>query len=326
MNHALIQYLKKHSDFVPVPDLEKALKARRDALFTDVEDLIEEGYSVEFHPYLGVKLLDIPDRLLPHEINEDLNTKHVGRNLLIRDEVASTNEEAFALLEADPDLPDGTTIVAEAQSAGRGRMGRAWHSPRGAGLWLSVVLKCPVAPDKLPVLTAMASLAVANMLQQFIQLPSEIKWPNDIMLRGRKCCGVLVEARSNLPDTWVLGIGLNVNQQAADFPPELKGLATSLRMERPGQQALNRVRVLRPLLFYLDKVYDLVLRKKYDKIAKAWAEFVHMGGKRISLQQGGLEHTGTVARVDPLEGIALRLDSGETRQFPAEAVNNVRSA
>lgn len=342
MNLALVAYLKKQSDFVGVADVEEALaggdnkkkakqatksKLSNDALFRDIEELIAAGYNIEFHPYLGVKLIDIPDRLLEHEIREDMNTERIGKAMRVFDEVESTNDTAWKLLEQDPKLPDGTVIMAEAQTAGKGRLGRAWHSAPGQGIWMSVVLKVQLPPDKLPLLTATASLAVANMLQQFIHLPSEIKWPNDVMVRGRKVCGVLVETRSNLPDTYVMGIGLNVNQRQTDFPEELQGIATSLRAERPGMAPVNRVRVIRPLLFYLDTVYRLIHKKKFDKVARAWAEFVPMGGKKVKLNQGDKEFLGTVVEVDPVKGISLKLDGGkETKLFAAETVSNVREA
>ncbi|MCZ7604636.1 MAG: biotin--[acetyl-CoA-carboxylase] ligase [Planctomycetota bacterium] len=325
MNLELIAYLKKQSQFTPLPELEEKLELGRDQLFSDVEALIEQGYSIEFHPYLGVKLLDIPDRLLKHEIRDDLNTRHVGRKLQIFDQVSSTNETAWELIEADPKLKDGTVVLAESQTRGRGRMGREWHSAKGAGLWLSVVLKTSVPPDKLAFLTGGAALAIANMLQQFIHLPAEIKWPNDILIRGRKVCGILVEARSSQPDVYVLGIGLNVNQARTDFPESLRETATSLRLERPGARTLNRVRVLRPLLFYLERVYLQIKKKKWDRLAEAWSEFVHMGGKQVSLEQGGQEYQGTVVKVHPSDGITLKLaGSDEQRTFAAESVTNVR--
>ena len=324
MGRELIRYLKRQSDFVPVNLLAEELDLHRDAVFTQVEDLIEQGYSIEFHPYLGVKLIDIPDKLLHDEILDDLNTKTIGRNLVIRDELASTNDTAWELIEADPALPDGTVVTTEYQTHGKGRMGAEWHSTRGAALALSVVLKTHVPPDKQAYVTAMASLALANMLQQFVYLPAEIKWPNDIIIRGRKAAGVLVEARSNQPDTYVLGIGMNVNQLRSDFPEELRGTATSLRLERPGAAPLNRVRVLRPMLFYLEKVYELLRRRKWEKLARAWTEFVPMGGRRVGLTHSGQDYRGTVQKIDPARGITLKLDNGENKEFSAEGVSLVR--
>lgn len=325
MNRDLISYLKKQSQFTPLPELEEKLELDRDSIFNDVEELLEDGYSIEFHPYLGFKLVDIPDKLLKHEIRDDLNTKNVGRKMKIFDQVSSTNEKAWEIIETTEKLRDGFCVFAESQTRGRGRMGREWHSAPESGLWFSVILKCGVPPDKVPFLTAGASLAVANCLQQFVHLPAEIKWPNDVMIRGRKVCGILVEARSNHPDIYVLGIGLNVNQSRNDFPEDLHDTATSLRLERPGARPLNRVRVLRPLLFYLERVYNQVQRKKWDKLAKAWGEFVHMGGKHVRLQQGGKEFRGTVTRVHPCEGITLKLDDvDEESTFAAESVAGVR--
>lgn len=323
MNLELIAYLKKQSQFTPVPELQEKLDLGRDQVFTDVEALMELGYSIEFHPYLGVKLLDIPDKFLKHEIRDDLNTKVVGRKIKTYDQVTSTNETAWGLVETDEECKDGTVVLAESQTSGRGRMGREWHSAPGAGIWASVVLRCHVPGDKVAFLTAGAALAIANMLHQFIHLPAEIKWPNDIMIRGRKVCGILVEARSNQPDVYVLGIGMNVNQLREDFPESLRATATSLRLERPGARPLNRVRVLRPLLFYLDRVYAQLKKKKWDRLAEAWSEFVHMGGKQVSLSQGGEEFRGTVTRIHPSEGITLKIGE-EQRVFAAESVSGVR--
>ena len=328
MNYKLISFLKERSDFAPVAEFESALDLSRDALFSDIEALIEEGYSIEFHPYLGVKLVDIPDRLLKHEIRDDLNTRRVGRKVEIFSQVGSTNEVAWELLEAessDNKIHDGTLIIADSQTRARGRMGREWHSANKLGLWFSVICRTGMPPEKLPFLTACAALAVASMLQQFVQLPAEIKWPNDVMIRGRKVCGVLVEARSNVPDTFVMGVGLNVNHLAEDFPQHLRKTATSLRLERPRGQVLNRIRVLRPLLFYIDRVYRQVRRRQFDKVAKAWAHFVLMGGKHVRLREAGEEFMGVVLEIDPAKGITLKLDeSDETRSFRAEAVTGVR--
>lgn len=325
MNRDLVTYLKAQSQFTPIPELEEKLTLERDQVFSDVEELIEQGYSIEFHPYLGVKLIDIPDKFLKHEIRDDLNTRHVGRKLKIFDQVTSTNETAWDLIETDDEIRDGSVIIAESQTRGRGRMGREWHSAPGAGLWFSVVLRCNIPPDKIAFLTSGAALAVANMLQQFVHLPAEIKWPNDVMIRGRKVCGILVEARSNMPNVYVLGVGLNVNQSRSDFPESLRETATSLRLERPGARPMNRVRVLRPLLFYLERVYTQIKKKKWERLAAAWSEFVHMGGKNVSLQQGGEEFRGTVVKIHPSDGITLKLsNSDEQKLFSSESVTMVR--
>jgi BirA family transcriptional regulator, biotin operon repressor / biotin---[acetyl-CoA-carboxylase] ligase len=327
VNLELIRFLKKQSAYTPVPELQKAAGLGRADVFTEVEVLLEEGYSIEFHPYLGVKLIDIPDRLLAHEIQEDLNTRSVGRRLEVFEQVPSTNDKAWELLEQEPDLPDGTVVLADEQTQARGRLGRAWHSAPRAGLWLSVVLRMGLPPDKQPFLTAAAALATANMLEQFGQFPAEIKWPNDVIIRGRKCSGILVEARSDKPEVYVLGLGLNVNQLREDFPEELRDVATSLRLERPGARPINRVRVLRPLLFYLERVLEQVRRRKWERVSKAWAEFVSMGGRRVRLTHAGAEVVGTVVRVDPAAGITLKLDEDEEpHTYSAEGVSSVREA
>ncbi len=318
LNLELLRYLKKQTGPVlPVEVGSQTGIGQTDLLF-DLEQLMNEGYEVELHPYLGVRLIDIPDRLLAHEINDGLNTKVIGKRLWVYDACGSTNDEAWRHVQSG-EAQDGDLFVAEHQTAGRGRMGRSWDSQAQVGLYMSFVSHLKLAPEKVPYLTSAVALGVANMIEQFVYLPVEIKWPNDILIGGRKVAGILIESKSNHPDTYVCGIGLNVNHSQSQIPDALRGAATSLRIERRSDQ-INRVRLLRPLIFYLDTIMAQLRKRKFDRIARAWRGFVDTSRRRVTVKAQGEEYAGILLGVDLEKGIEIELDDGTKRQFRTEHV------
>lgn len=321
INFELRAYLAKQNRPIPPRDVSKDLGISQQQLINDIDDMIDAGYHVEMHPYLGVRLFDIPDRVIPFEIRDGLNSKTIGQRVFAFATCVSTNDEAWSAIERG-EAQDGDVFIAEHQSNARGRMGRSWSSVKGAGLYLSVVCKMKLPPDKLHYLTSSVSLAVANTIEQFVHLPAEIKWPNDVLIGGRKVCGVLVESRSNHPDTFVVGVGLNVNQRAEDFPESLQEIASSLRIER-NMGPLHRIRILRPLLFYMDSVYLQLKKKKYERIAKMWKEFVRMIGSKVVVRCGADTHEGVLERLDLESGVGLRLADETLRTLAPLRVTSV---
>jgi BirA family biotin operon repressor/biotin-[acetyl-CoA-carboxylase] ligase len=245
----------------------------------------------------------------------------VGTELHILESTVSTTDDAWEAVTAGK-APDGAMFLAESQSAGRGRMGRQWDSPPRLGLYLSFVARVKLPSDKLPYMTSFVALALANTVEQFSHLPAEIKWPNDVMIGGRKVAGILVESRSTVPDTFVVGLGLNVNQSERDIPETLRGVATSLRMERRGPPQ-HRVRLLRQLIFYLDSVYAQVKKKKFDRVAKTWAEFVNRSKRPVIVVAEGTEFEGLLTGMDLEKGVTVEV-GGKLRSFKPEHVQSVK--
>lgn len=322
INFGLLRFLKRQERPVLPSEIEDKLDIDHGDLIEELEIMADAGYEVELHPYLGVRLLDIPDRLLEHEISESLNTKVVGRKLHIFASCASTSDEIWALVEKGA-CKDGELALADAQTKGRGRMGRAWESAGGKGVYLSFFANLKIPEDKVQVVTCAASLAVANTIEQFAHLPATIKWPNDVYVGKRKVAGILVEARSDHPGKYVVGIGVNVNQTEGDFPEELRDIATSLRIERR-TGPVNRVRLLRPLLFYLDNVFAQVRKKKFERVANAWKEYAGDVGKKVKLTHSGKEIAGTLLELNPVEGIRLRDERGKEQTFRPEHVLTIQ--
>lgn len=244
--------------------------------------------------------------LSPDSLRARLHSRIVGKKILCVAECESTNDLAWK--EALAGAPDGTAIFAEEQTKGRGRFGRTWIAPRGKGLLCSIVLRPDIDVDRVPLMTAMAALAAADVVGD----EAQIRFPNDVMIGGRKIAGILVEARfiSSKPDVFIVGVGLNVN----GHPPDMN--AASLG------ESVSRLTAARSLLEAVDDWYGRLSGTLRD-YRKAWRERSFIVGKRVRVKQAGKYVPGVVEDVDPMDGIVLRLDSGHPRTIRSEHVEHL---
>ncbi len=244
--------------------------------------------------------------LTPASIQSRLQSRIVGKKILCVAECESTNDLAWR--EALAGAADGTVVFAEEQSKGRGRFGRTWVAPRGKGLLCSIVLRPEIEVERVPLMTAMAALAAADVVGD----EAQIRFPNDVMLDGKKIAGILVEARfiSSRPDVFIVGIGLNVN----GHPPDMN--AGSLG------ENVSRVSAARTLLEAVDDWYAKLSGNLRD-YRKAWRQRSFILQKRVRVKQNGKAVTGIVEEVDPMDGIVLRLDSGHPRTVRSEHVEHL---
>src|SRR6185436_500673 len=210
------------------------------------------GYTITASPRLGYRLSGEPDVPLPRLIRRGLRTRVIGSEIHAARRVTSTNDLALAFAERG--CPDGTVVIAESQSGGRGRLGRSWHSPSGAGLWLSVVLRPRLTSSGAQALTFLGAVAAAQAVRALHGLPVVLKWPNDLYLNGRKLGGVLTElsAEADLIRHAVIGVGLNVNVPAGAFPRDLRETATSIEA---ASSTVARLPLLRRMLEEMDARY-----------------------------------------------------------------------
>lgn len=258
-----------------------------------------------------------PD-LSPERITQGLRIERVGRRVLVLPEVDSTNTYALDRLAADPDA-DGTVIIAEYQTAGRGRFGRAWQSPRGASLLLTMLLR-ETGPLRGSRTVMAASVAVAEAVEEATLLAPLIRWPNDIYLRGRKLGGILVETRAMNGNGVAVaaGIGLNCLQQRGHLPPELGETATSLEIE--SEQPVDRLALARAMILCLDHHFKRRNAVSDDEIAAAWHERCGDRGQRVTLSSLGQSFSGRVIDVNPSAGLLLQLDNGTRREFDLQTI------
>ena len=236
--------------------MSRELGVSRAAIWKAIEALRQEGYEISSAPNRGYRLEQAPDRLREGELSGPLAGCTVGSHLLCLEQIDSTNTEAKR--QAMTGAPDGLVVLAEEQTGGRGRLGRSFQSPRGTGLYLSALLRPRLAPETVANLTAWVAVAVCDGVEACCGVRPQIKWTNDIVLNGKKLCGILtelgLESETNSLDYLVTGIGINTNQRREDFAPEIRDMATSLALElgRP----VRRVELARHVIQALDRMYQ----------------------------------------------------------------------
>lgn len=242
------------------------------------------------------------------KIKNGLRPGSIGSEVLVFDAVKSTNDLARRHLEKG--AREGLVLIADSQFSGRGRMGRSWISPPGVGVYLSVLLKPRMEPKRLPQLTLLAGLAAALAVNEFTPRKAQLKWPNDVLLNGKKCSGILCEYHSsqNGETGVIVGVGINANHSPADFPEELKPSATSLKIET--RNSVDRPALIRALLRHLDREYS-AFQLDEGGIINRWMENTDMFGKSISVARGGSVIQGAAIGLDPQGKLTLLTEKGE---------------
>ncbi len=227
--YRVLALLRQTDGFLSGEEIGKQLSISRAAVWKAIGKLREEGYEIEAVTKKGYRLCTPQNLYNEQELKTGLQTKVMGQNLAFFTELDSTNNRLREL--ALTGAPEGTLVIAEKQNAGRGRRGRVWTSEADSGIWMSLLLRPEIAPEKASVLTLLAGLATAEALEAETGLPMEIKWPNDILCHGKKIVGILTEMDCEMTQVHfvIAGIGINVNTKS--FPPELADIATSLYLE-----------------------------------------------------------------------------------------------
>ncbi len=254
--------------------------------------------------------------LTPLSLRSKLATHVVGSRIIVRQRAASTMDLAADFLSRG--YPEGTVVFALEQSAGRGRFGARWWSPPGAGLLFSVALSPKSPRESAALLTFMGAVCVAEVLRRAHGLDARIRWPNDVVVGGRKIAGVLVEMKrlGRLRPIAVLGIGLNLNIRRQDLPHALSAAATSVLAET--RRRHDPLRAARALLRGLDRWYARLHDEGAQPLLRKWCRLSSTLGKRVLLNERGRAHRGVVMRITPAGELVVRLDTGPTRAFRAE--------
>jgi BirA family biotin operon repressor/biotin-[acetyl-CoA-carboxylase] ligase len=243
--------LKNSDDFISGEKLSEEFDMTRSGIWKYMNMLKEDGYNIESIPRKGYRIVSSPDILTYEEIEKGLNTDFIGRNIYYYESINSTNRRAkdIALEEQE-----GTVIVAEEQVDGKGRLGRDWISPKGKGIWMSIILKPEVDPIKVAKITLIGAAAVYKGLNN-MNIDSTIKWPNDILIDGKKICGILTEmsCELNMINYVVMGIGINVNLDENNIPEDLREKATSIKISQ--KKSVNRKELLANILNEFEELY-----------------------------------------------------------------------
>ena len=254
--YRILELLRRQEGFLSGEDIGRELSITRAAVWKGIKKLREEGYEIEAVTNRGYRLTNPETMYNKRELEQGLKTKTMGQTIYFYEETDTTNNRAREL--ALEGAPEGTLVVAEKQTAGRGRRGKVWESPLGTGIWMSLVLRPQIMPAEASVLTLLCGLATAEAIEAETGLSAGIKWPNDILINGKKAVGILTEMDCEMSEVHFVipGIGINVN--TASFPPEIAEIATSLYLECG--KTVSRRRLVHKVLEQLEEHYETFLR------------------------------------------------------------------
>jgi BirA family biotin operon repressor/biotin-[acetyl-CoA-carboxylase] ligase len=249
--------------------------------------------------------------LQPEELQKYLESGRLGKKIHYLSEIDSTNR--FAFKRAQEGGAEGEVVIADSQTNGKGRMGRSWFSPAGLNLYLSVILKPKLPPARTPQITLTAAVALAETVQSFFGAPPAIKWPNDIMVGGKKLAGILTESScdSNRVHFVVVGVGVNLNLPADLLPEEIRGRATSLLILT--NKTIDRTAFAGQLIQDLDRCYGELEDKGFPWIARRWESFFELRGRKVTVEMAGRLLSGTAKGIDG-EGALIVEEDGGARQ------------
>ena len=310
MKTKVLRMLKEADGYLSGQELCGRLHVSRTAVWKVVKQLEEEGYEIEAVRNRGYCLKRAADILSRAELESGMQTEWAGRNVLYFDETDSTNTEAKRAAEAG--APHGTLAVADYQTMGKGRRGRNWTPPRGVGIWMSILIRPALHPSCASMLTLVAALAVADGIKRICGLDSRIKWPNDVVINGKKVCGILTEMSTELEciNYVVTGIGINANIES--FPEEIRDVAASLYLETG--KRVKRSRLIGAVMEAYEGYYSRFMeRGDMSGLLDAYNGLLANRDNAVRVLDPEDEYTGTALGIDPMGRLLVRTDDGFIR-------------
>ncbi|WP_054957613.1 biotin--[acetyl-CoA-carboxylase] ligase [Paenibacillus dakarensis] len=302
-------FLEHKGEFLSGEEISQRLSISRTAVWKQINKLRNAGYEFEAMPRLGYRLTEKPDPLDEDFLAACTKGRLFGQRIEVLPSTVSTQEDARKLAEAG--APEGTVVLAEEQTGGRGRMGKKFYSPFGKGIWMSLVLR-PTQPLHLTQqLTLLTGVAVRRAILKATGVDTGIKWPNDLLIDGKKVCGILLESATE-DDTvryCIAGIGISVNLREDDYPDDLKQVASSLRMASGSN--LNRNELICSILDELETLYDLYNDQGFEPIASLWESASVTLDREVSVHSSMGVLTGVAAGLHPSGALLVKNNTGE---------------
>jgi BirA family biotin operon repressor/biotin-[acetyl-CoA-carboxylase] ligase len=310
----ILTALRSAGDGVSSADLAQQLRISRAAVWERIVELRSLGYNIEASPHNGCRLLNAPDVLHADDLLSRLGkSRIVGRDIRVFQETTSTNNIIEKL--AHDGVKEGVVVFAESQTKGRGRLGRQWVSPARKGLWFSVLLRPKLRPQAVTQLTIAAGTALVRAIHSQTGLTLEIKWPNDIYLYGKKFAGILTELNAELDTVRyvILGIGVDINLEADEFPADLRGRATSLKIEVG--ETLDRAALAAEILRELDHDYSRVCSGEFEGVADEFEDCCRTIGRDVTITVGEHGLRGRAESLDADGALLLRTQHGHLERI-----------
>ena len=320
MKEEILRLLRSADGYISGQELCNRFGVSRTAVWKAINQLKEAGYEIEAQQNKGYRLMAAPDLMTEAEIKSLMYTDWVAKEVLYFDTIDSTNTKAQEL--AEKGYPSGTLVVADKQESGKGRRGRSWVSPSGTGIFMTLMIKPDINPNNASMLTLVAALAVAKAITSVTGEKALIKWPNDIVVNGKKVCGILTEmnAQFDYINHIVVGIGINVHNES--FPEEISQMASSLMIEAGGKR-FHRAQIIAETMSYFEQYYDIFLKTQdLSALVREYDELLVNRNKSVRVLDPKEPFDGKAMGITP-KG-ELIVDTWESRKLVSSGEVSVR--
>lgn len=320
MKEEILRLLRSADGYISGQELCNRFGVSRTAVWKAINQLKEAGYEIEAQQNKGYRLMAAPDLMTEAEIKSLMHTEWVAKEVLYFDTIDSTNTKAQEL--AEKGYPSGTLVVADKQESGKGRRGRSWVSPSGTGIFMTLMIKPDINPNNASMLTLVAALAVAKAITSVTGEEAMIKWPNDIVVNGKKVCGILTEmnAQFDYINHIVVGIGINVHNES--FPEEISQMASSLMIEEGGKR-FHRAQIIAETMSYFEQYYDTFLKTQdLSALVREYDELLVNRNKSVRVLDPKEPFDGKAMGITP-KG-ELIVDTWESRKLVSSGEVSVR--
>ncbi len=318
MQKKILEFLKRKPGYASGEEISHRLGISRQGLWKHIQELKESGYDIAAVPHLGYQLVSSPDRLFASEVLSRLNTKFIGKKIYYFDSVSSTMDTAGSL--AMKNAPEGTVVIAEAQTKGRGRLGREWLSPKYKGIYLSLILRPEVLPNQASIFTLLSAVGISEAVKEIADLDAQIKWPNDILLHNKKVGGILTELNAEMDQVrfLIIGIGLNVNNDKKSLP------ANAISLKEAKKEEISRVELLKEILRRIESNLLLFQAKGTEPVLEKWRRHSLTLNRRVKVSCHKEHIEGEAIDIDSDGALLVRRDSGITSRVMAGDVMHCR--
>lgn len=310
----LINLLEKNKEkYISGEQLSKQLNITRSAIWKHMKELEKDGYLIEGKPRKGYRILELPNRLSENALQWGLNTEWLGKEIIHKSTVTSTQQMAHAL--ALDNGKHGTVVIADQQTKGKGRLDREWHSAKEKGVWLSMILRPNLLPYLAPQLTLVTATILADVLSKYADVQPQIKWPNDILINNKKVAGILTEmqAEQDQINYVIIGIGLNVNQEINELPKEIQNKATSLFIET--NNLLNIKDLVQNILVTFEKEYMNYINNGFSNIKQKWEHYGFKINKKIWIKTAKGRRQGVFIGIAEDGALLIKFAAGEIEKI-----------
>ncbi len=316
MKSEILAALRESRDYVSGQELCEKLQVSRTAIWKKIKELQGEGYEIEAVPNRGYRIVGCPDIIAAEEVESRLKSKWAGHPVKYFDEITSTNQYAKRIGEEG--APEGTLVVADEQTQGKGRSGRVWSTPHGTAIAMTLLIRPKLPPASISMVTLVMGLAVARACRELYHLPVGIKWPNDVVIHGKKLCGILTELSAEMMSVNYVVIGTGINVNVKEFPEEIQKTATSIALEL-GHET-GRAELIASCMEYFEVYYEKFIQAgDLSPLMEEYNELLLNRDQKVRVLEPGREYTGTALGINQNgELLVVREDGSRTAVYAGE--------